>query len=171
MGTGSAGYGLEDHLVYAMVVAETPDFQSYWLDPRFRSKRPNLKGSLKQLYGDNIYHQDGDGEWHQADSRHSRPDGVHEENMRQDLSANRVLVSTEFYYWGGSALPLPEAFRGSSGICKVGPGYRRNHPPGIADAFLSWLRGEVQSTGVLGAPFEFRRHVPVRQLQLPLHLR
>ena len=70
VGTGSATKGCRDHLVYAMRVAETMSFNDYWSDPRFRAKRPNLRGSIKQAYGDNIYHRHSeDAPWEQEDSR------------------------------------------------------------------------------------------------------
>src|SRR6266851_8012960 len=57
VGTGSKTCGLGGFLVYAVKVAETCTYDQYWEDPRFLVKRPNLRGSLKQAYGDNIYHR------------------------------------------------------------------------------------------------------------------
>src|SRR5713226_3129081 len=55
LGTGSKGYGLDGHLVFAMKIVEALSYERYWDDPRFRQKRPNLRGSVKQAFGDNIY--------------------------------------------------------------------------------------------------------------------
>ena len=75
VGTGAkGGYDYQGRLIYAMQVSETLGFDDYWSDPRFNLKRPNLKGSLKAMYGDNIYRRDGS-QWVQADSHHSLPDG------------------------------------------------------------------------------------------------
>ena len=57
IGTGSAYRNRTRHIVYAMRVSETMSFDEYWRDPRFRAKRPNLRGRTKQAFGDNIYHQ------------------------------------------------------------------------------------------------------------------
>src|SRR6266404_5602789 len=57
VGIGSKRYGLEGRLVYAMEVGEALTFEQYWADPQFRLKRPDLHGSLKRAFGDNIYHR------------------------------------------------------------------------------------------------------------------
>ncbi|WP_339744875.1 hypothetical protein [uncultured Rubinisphaera sp.] len=58
VGTGSKEISLEGHIVFAMRVTEILTFDEYWSDVRFKCKSPNLRGSLKQAYGDNIYHRD-----------------------------------------------------------------------------------------------------------------
>ena len=51
-------------------------FEEYWKDQRFVHKRPNLRGSLKQWFGDNIYHRNPrTGHWVQENSHHSRATG------------------------------------------------------------------------------------------------
>ena len=55
IGTGAAGNLLTGHLVYAMQVTEVLTFDEYFDDVRFQTKKPNLGGSLKQAFGDNIY--------------------------------------------------------------------------------------------------------------------
>lgn len=57
VGTGSASDGLTGHLVYAMRVTQTMTFDDYFVDHRFQMKKPNLAGSRKQAFGDNIYHR------------------------------------------------------------------------------------------------------------------
>src|SRR5690606_38071338 len=75
VGTGAKlTYGYSGRLIYAMKVSEILDFDTYWNDPRFTQKRPNLFGSLQVLYGDNIYHRIGK-RWAQADSHHSKEKG------------------------------------------------------------------------------------------------
>jgi hypothetical protein len=168
VGTGAVQYGLRDRLVFAMRVSETLDFQAYWDDPRFRRKRPNLSGSLKQLYGDNIYHRDPAGMWIQEDSHHSFEDGSpNPANVKRDLSVDRVLVSDHFAYWGSSAPSLPPEFRGSAGVCKVGRGHRRNFEPQVRRDFFTWLdRLMLRDSGCGGEPAEFRNHEETRQVLL-----
>ncbi|MFC0668681.1 hypothetical protein ACFSKY_14665 [Azotobacter chroococcum] len=56
VGTGAKStYDYKGRLIYAMQVSEVLSFDEYWNDARFILKRPNLKGSLKVMYGDNIY--------------------------------------------------------------------------------------------------------------------
>ena len=70
--------GSRRRLVYAMRVSEILSFEQYWDDPRFWQKRPNLHGSLKQAFGDNIYYRDPKtGQWRQKDSHHSLINGRH----------------------------------------------------------------------------------------------
>jgi hypothetical protein len=57
LGTGSKSAAREKRAVYAMRVTGTLTFEEYWDDPRFQSKKPNLRGSKKQAFGDNIYHR------------------------------------------------------------------------------------------------------------------
>ena len=115
LGTGSKPNGIVGQLSYWMVVDDILTFEQYWDDPRFRRKRPNLRGSLSSQYGDNIYQRDpSTGGWLQADSFHSQPGGVTKEaNILRDTHAtNRVIVGRDFCYWGGSSPPIiPEHLR------------------------------------------------------------
>ena len=93
----------QDRIVYAMRVTETLSFNDYWDDPRFQNKKPNFHSSRMYAFGDNIYRKDGNGLWFQADSHHTLPNGAPNDfNIRTDTSADRVLISDDFAYWGGS---------------------------------------------------------------------
>ncbi len=158
VGTGSKGYGLQGKLVYAMKVSETLTFDQYWDDPRFLQKRPNLKGSLKQAYGDNIYHRDAKtGKWLQENSHHSQSDGrPNRANIRHDTQAPRVLVASEFTYWGGFGPTIPRQFRRYRGfdVCCQHPGHKCNFPQDLVDDFSAWIQS-LGATGYLSAPKEF----------------
>src|SRR5258708_38917575 len=54
VGTGTAARKRSGYMVYAMLVDESMSFQDYWSDPRFQQKKPNLRSSKKQAFGDNI---------------------------------------------------------------------------------------------------------------------
>src|ERR1700758_4385988 len=58
VGTGGAANKLTGHLVYAMQVTEALSFDEYFADPRFQEKKPDLSGSLKRAFGDNIYYRE-----------------------------------------------------------------------------------------------------------------
>jgi len=159
VGIGSKQYGLEGRLVYAMQVTETCSFDEYWRDPRFRQKRPNLRGSLKQAFGDNIYHRDADtGRWIQEASHHSFPNGrANPANVRHDTQAPRVLVSTDFVYWGGDGPVIPARFRRAHGenVC-CQRGYKCDFSEVFVTSFVQWIR--LQGTwGYAGRPREFAR--------------
>jgi hypothetical protein len=157
VGTGSKGYKLDGRVVFAMKVAETLTFDEYWSDPRFRNKRPNLHGSLKQAFGDNIYHRNRKtGRWVQMDSHHSHRDGTpNSGNIRHDAQAPRVLIGIEFSYWGGKGPKIPARFRNFKGadVC-AHRGHKNRFPEGMAEAFIAWLQ-ERGETGFISPPAEF----------------
>lgn len=168
VGTGAkGGYNLVGYLIYAMKVDEAMDFDSYWNDHRFLSKRPVMNGSLKQLYGDNIYHQ-LNGQWIQADSHHSLDNGQpNTNNINRDTRVNRLLISRKFVYYGNAAPLIPEDFRPyqptGEDLCCARMGHR-NGSHEFATAFESWLdsRGEW---GVQGMPLEFNAHNRISRSQ------
>ena len=157
VGTGSAGKGLDGRLVYAMHVDEIVTFDDYWHDERFVAKRPVRRGSLRQRYGDNIYHRDADGNWVQEDSRHSLDDGTpNAEHIAKDTSADAVLLSQDYVYFGGSGPPIPANLRSwpgsrwtgsrfdpgvtkTYGLC-INRGYQRHLPDDFKQAVIDWLR-------------------------------
>ncbi len=153
IGTGSVRYHGAEKLVFAMKVSEKVTFGEYWEDPRFLYKGPVMNGSLKQMYGDNIYFQD-EGQWHQADSHHSNADGtanIH--NLNRDTGSPFVLISDYFFYFGENAVPIPRSILEKDGecICKKGPGYRCNFTGVFVSRFIDWLEKEHKS-GYLGDP-------------------
>lgn len=156
LGTGSRSYGLEGRVVYFMKVAETLQFDDYWRDLRFQSKKPNFHGSVKQAFGDNIYHRDDSGRWIQANSHHSLSNGLpNPGNIRHDTKVNRVLIGFEFAYWGGSGPRIPSRFAKSPiKICKSGPGHKSNFPDDVLGQFVEWINS-LSVAGYLGAPKEY----------------
>ncbi len=153
VGTGSARGKRVNRLVYAMRVAETLKFDEYWADPRFRSKRPNLHGSKKQAFGDNIYRSAPEG-WHQANSHHSMDNGTpNPRNIANDTQTDRVLIASEYVYWGGSGPFIPEEFHPL--VCD-GRGHRCKFPEDLIVRFIDWLRRNA-GTGYQGEPLDWKR--------------
>lgn len=156
IGTGSdaAAVRLGNNLVYAMCIKEKISFDQYWRDVRFRYKRPLMNGSLKQTYGDNIYHLDEEGQnWIQENSHHSLPDGSQNiRNMDRDLKSQFVLVSEHFWYFGKLAVPIPE--RLCTSIRKKGPGYKSDIPEEIITEFIQWIT-DTFPMGYIGKPRQF----------------
>jgi len=119
-GTGSAELGCNGRLIYAMKVTEKVTFDEYWCDKRFACKKPVMNGSLKTMYGDNIYCHIG-GSWQQADSHHSLEDGsANPLNLKRDTSEDAVLISEHFYYLGKNHIQIPVEIIDE--VCKKGPG-------------------------------------------------
>ena len=57
-GSNAKGKRRGGFLSFAMRVTEILAFQEYWDDERFRTKRPDLGGSLEEACGDNLYRRD-----------------------------------------------------------------------------------------------------------------
>ena len=154
IGTASKRRGRGGSLVYAMQVTETMSFEEYWVDPRFELKRPNLRGSVKQAFGDNIYHRTAEGGWAQENSHHSLRDGSsNPENVDHDTRVDRVLISDRFTYWGGDGPEVPAAFRDFDGVdvCLGRQGYMCNFPEELMSEVVAWLE-ELGVRGYAGRP-------------------
>ena len=158
IGTGSKRYDLGGHLVYAMKVTEALTYDEYWSDKRFLQKRPNLAGSLKQAFGDNIYHRHPrTGRWLQENSHHSLKDGQpNRANIDHDTQVQRVLVGAQYVYWGSTGPRIPSRFRSWKGldICCQQPGHKCIFPQGLSDAFVRWIIPH-SNNGYAGQPMEF----------------
>ena len=158
IGTGSSKIGRKGHLVFAMRVTDAMTFNQYWADPRFRRKRPNLRGSKKQAFGDNIYFRNARGIWQQLDSHHSYPGGrPNPHNIKNDTKSDTILMSEEFAYWGGSGPEIPKIFRDYQGkdIC-AHRGYKNRFPRSMCEDFVSWFCS-LEESGFLGSPTDWTR--------------
>lgn len=154
IGTGSKGNRLQGHLVYAMHVSEALTFDEYWSCPRFARKRPDLHGSKKVAFGDNIYHRARTGTWMQENSHHSLPSGsANPGNVSHDTRVDRVLISEHFVYFGGDAPLIPSRFRDFQGVdvCLGGRGHRCHFPEQLVEAFVAWLE-DLPLCGYAGRP-------------------
>jgi hypothetical protein len=154
IGTGSAGQQRTGYLVFVMRVIEIMNYDNYWADQRFASKKPNMHGSMKQAYGDNIYHRSpGSESWIQENSRHSLADGTpNSKNIKHDTKCPRVLISDDFAYFGGTGPEIPKGFRSFDGydIC-VARGYKNHFPESLIQAFEAWWRA-LGVTGYVDRP-------------------
>lgn len=152
-GTGSVSLKCQHHLIYAMKITEKITFNEYWFNEKYRCKKPVMNGSLKVMYGDNIYHQNDNGEWLQADSHHSYENGEQNPlNVKTDTSTtDSVLISDEFYYFGVNKFLIPDEL--ALKICKTGPGYRHADPE-ASKILIEFLKKNYEA-GYLGDPIQF----------------
>lgn len=139
-----------------MRVEEGLTFEEYWSDPRFHRKRPNLMGSRKLAFGDNIYEPDGAGGWIQMDSHHSLHDGsANPLNVETDTRVDRALISRDFVYWGGAGPQIPHELRAfgahEEDICSSTQGHRSRFSDDIVAEFVHWIEGFDQR-GLQGRP-------------------
>lgn len=159
IGTGSKSSkpeGREGHIVYAMHVSEVMSFNEYWQDCRFQEKRPDMYASISKAFGDNIYFRDNtSNEWIQRDSHHSYECGKPNlKNLCHDTKIDRVLISDDFIFWGGSGPQIP-AFPGID-ICKRGPGHKCKFSKKLIKDCIAWLRS-FNETGYCGTPLEWNK--------------
>ena len=145
-------------LVYAMRVTESMTFDAYAVDPRFEKKKPLREGSRKQSCGDNIYFRDTpDGDWQQCDSFHSHNDGsTHLKHVQRDTGVNRVLISNDFVYFGGTGPKIPPELQSNNGraLCKNGIGRSCFSDPELVEGLGYWVRG-LGVVGYQGPPHEW----------------
>lgn len=159
IGTGSATAKRADRLVYAMRVEEAMPFQSYWDDPRFHLKKPNLHASKKLAFGDNIYHRHAPNEpWIQINSHHSFEDGApNPGNITNDTQTDRLLISRDYVYFGGSGPSIPTDLRdfGGEDLC-AHRGHKSRFSPAFVEAVVSWIRS-LGVSGYAGEPLDWRK--------------
>lgn len=164
VGTGCAANALTGHLVFAMKVTETMTFGEYFADPRFQSKKPNLTGSLKQAFGDNIYSAGPAGGWRQLHSHHSLRDGSpNPVNVTNDTNPNRLLLSDHFAYFGAAAPKIPPDVRSHRGddICALRY-HKVNFSECHVEQFLAWFEG-LGVRGQDGTPREWSKNGGLRR--------
>jgi len=150
---GSAKMAIRGRLVALMLVDEILTFDEYWEDPRFRNKRPIFNKSVMFMYGDNIYHT-SDGEWMQEPSHHSKTDGtINYINLNRDTQADRVLVATEFYYFGENAISVPTIF---NPLIWRHIGYKICDDDLLVGKFVQYIRQHYDS-GIYGTPYSRKK--------------
>ena len=141
-------------LIYMAKVSEILTFDQYWNDPRFAKKKPIMNGSLKKLYGDNIYHHNADGNWMQEDSHHTNNDGtINPNNLKRDTSTtDKMLVCNDFVYLGKSMINVPDEY--DSCIYKR----RGFYYPAYDDAKKLWdfLMARYPGGGKIDQPNQFK---------------
>ncbi len=149
VGLSSKTLGLPYRVVYAMRVSETMTFEEYWDDVRFRAKRPDRRVGGEEAVGDNIYHRDpATGDWVKKCSEHTRPENPEEDKWftEDDTGTNKVLIGTDFVYWGREGPPLPDHLE----HLIVGRNYKCKFSQEEVDAFVKWFN--AQERGCLGMP-------------------
>lgn len=125
LGLGSKKLKCRDNLIYIMKVTEILNFNDYFADPRFQVKKPDLKGSLTTIHGDNVYYTLKNGYFKQSECHHSHPTlDIKKANQKKDTSCDKVLISNHFFYFGDKFIPLSKELKDlteklrSSHMCK-----------------------------------------------------
>lgn len=120
----SAGHG---KLIYAIQVDDKFSLADYYADPHFQKKKRIQDGTYEQRQGDNL------------ECCSSNHDGF-------------VLISRQFYYYGGKAISIPRQFREHEKhpLEKKGPGYRCKFGQDFIERFVRWI--EKKRMGRHGDP-------------------
>jgi hypothetical protein len=139
--------------IFAMQVSEVITFDKYWNDKRFIEKKPVRNGSKKMLVGDNIYRKNN-ACWMQSDSHHSNSDGsANFTNLKKDTSADSVLISNFFYYFGSIPATVPPEILQRMGYKnQIG---HRTFTGATNDEFLAWLKTSGPHNRLMSDPFDF----------------
>lgn len=158
IGFGSAAKNspLKNRIIYIMKVEKKITFNDYWCGEEYQCKKPVMNGSLKQNYGDNIYHCENN-EWIQVDSHHSLKDGTPNIlNVNKDTSSNNVLISKKYWYFGKEAIDVPDELMDIIPECRD---YIKVE--GLDEKIDEWVK-TFQSSGFIGEPNlfngEFKRY-------------
>ena len=171
VGTGSKANCAENKLVFVMQITDSMTFCEYYESDEFQTKKPNMRGSLKEAYGDNTYHKDEGGIWIQDNSHHSWNDGsTNCNNLEKDTEVDRVLIASEFTYWGGYGPIIPSKFfqyqcskDSMTKPCDIRAkrGHKSRFPIEMIFCFLRWL-DSLGQTGYIGEPNKWK----YRQLEM-----
>ena len=139
MGTTPADLG-KGRLTYLMKVDEALTFHEYFCDPRFEGKKP----SPDNPHGDNIYHWNTEGRMCQVPNPHH---GISQ--MKRDLSEDRVLIGTEFVYFGRNAITIPPEF---SSLVYQFVGQKKHPESDLTRGLICWVM-DNRTPGIHGIPF------------------
>jgi hypothetical protein len=158
IGMGGSRLNATGKCIYAMEVTQTLTFNEYWASPEFRDKRPVRNGSRVMMVGDNIYYRPGgDGGWQQLDSHHSLSDGSpNPVNVEKDTTADRVLISRNFYYFGSKAQLVPAEMLAHLGF-KNAIGHRVFNAE-VCGELMDWITSHRNAASiVLADPYDFKK--------------
>lgn len=142
-------------LIYIAIVSKIISYDDYWNNIEYDCKKPVMNGSLKKLYGDNIYHHAENNDWIQEDSHHSREDGtINTDNLKRDTGkTDHVLICKDFYYFGRSAKSIPLKF--SDCICT----HRGHSVLDLSKGLALWkyISKQIPEQGLIDFPKSFKK--------------
>ena len=133
-----------ERLIYLMRVAEKVPIRTYFPDPRFQDKIPDLSSSCPMARaGDNIYRPKHPDAVDYTDfERLPNPNHCAVEDPRRDIAGRYVLIADEYYYFGDSALNLPPKCRPV--VPRGQSGHGQSTPPEQARRLIEYIRREFR---------------------------
>lgn len=153
---GLSSKSFRHRLVFAMKVSQKITFNEYWKSPEFQYKKPILNGSLKQMYGDNIYYFDEKNKkWHQENSHHSLDNGeINKLNLNRDTKGKYVLIANDFFYFGRDMIEIPKGIKDE---LVIGIGFKKINEE-KAKELINFLNANYHH-GIYGEPVSFEDFV------------
>ena len=115
VGTSASRDGPARYVVFVMRVTRLLTFNQYWRDPEYKNKKPQHASESQvcfrrqYLSARQRWSMDTDG-FPPQQTRRTENDA----NIQHDTSVDRVLVSTDYRYWGRAGPKIPARFRGLS---------------------------------------------------------
>jgi hypothetical protein len=92
----------EERLIFIMKITEKMSFDDYYNDPRYQCKKPTKENRITKA-GDNIYFKNGNAYKRGIAFRH-----LNKEMFDSDHKSDKVLISSEFFYFGKGAIPVDQ---------------------------------------------------------------
>lgn len=102
MGQGGSELKWDGKVIFLMLIEKKVSFEEYWHNPIYNDKKPNLWGSIKQWYGDNIYEPIVESpdplnpeDWYQHYSRHRglETENEHLKHKVKDLKVRFIALN------------------------------------------------------------------------------
>ena len=158
IGLGSKALDCRECLIYAMKVTKTLTFNQYFDDEIFKLKKPIVKGSLKVMHGDNIYHKKRNAKkWTQLDSHHHHCDTkIRNKNIEMDTKTDRVLISNHFYYFGNSEKKAPDEILKKTE--KLRSGYKYKNLEEEGKRLIEKFKSECKKNFIYGDPISWKSY-------------
>ena len=159
-GVGGADSKRPNRAIFWMKIDRIMSMDDYWHAAEFQRKKPAPNAPLKRWVGDNIYHHDETGRYVQDDSFHALSGGfVNADTLNSDTGRaghrDRVLIGSEFTYWGGDGPMVPDHLR--QFICENRDREKRTNLQEVA-AFVDWINALPR--GRVGWPTEWNYQDP-----------
>lgn len=141
----------DERLIYLMKVTSKINYKEYWENPKYAAKKPIMSSEkLENRAGDNIYEPIGINKFKQIKNVN------HDQNdVNRDLRGKYVLISDSFYYFGFSAIHIPNEFRPSLSIYSS-PDGSQTHDVVKVSKFLNYMEKNF-SFGIIDFPHKWPR--------------
>lgn len=114
-------------------------------ESKVRLSLPSQKTAIRRR-GDNIWRCEK-GKWKVV------ANAYHDESQRdRDIGGEKVLVATEFFYFGRAAISIPTRFKS---LLASTQGHKNTSDNKAITRFWDWIKNQAPKVGWIADPFEF----------------